>query len=354
MKENKFWKGKKVLVTGHTGFKGTWLTLWLNSLGAEVYGYSLDPLSIPNLFQITDASQECHSCYGDINNLQKLLQYMTTIQPQIIFHLAAQPIVGTSYEDPINTFNTNVLGTAHVLEAARKTKSVKIVINISSDKCYENDDLPNRLFNEEDRLGGNDPYAASKACAELVIKAYRKSYFNQDSQSKQIVSSVRAGNVIGGGDWSKDRLLPDISRAFIEGKGIKIRKPNAVRPWQHVLEPLNGYLLLAEKMWVNKEYSGDWNFGPMDDKYMTVEKLVNLSMELWGKKINVEYDSDYHYESTYLKLDSSKAIQKIGWRPKLTKKESIEWTVQWYKNYISGNDMKLFTLTQIKDYQSIL
>lgn len=349
-----FWKGKKVLITGHSGFKGTWLTLWLTSLGAEVIGYSLDPPSNPNLYEITDASQDCYSLLGDINDFSKLSETITTYQPQIIFHMAAQPLVRKSYHYPIETFQTNVIGTVHVLEAARKTSSVRVIVNITSDKCYKNFDNDQKSFCEDDKMGGHDPYSASKACAELVTESYQKSFLNLECNSEVRLASARAGNVIGGGDWAEDRLFTDIMKAFLYGKVLNIRNPNAVRPWQHVLEPLNGYLLLAEKLWNDSLYSGGWNFGPMEDKSISVDDVVNMTIQLWGKQIKINYD-DYHHphESPFLKLNSSKAFQKLGWKPKLSTIESLEWTVQWYKNYEQGENMKKFTIKQIKDFQKL-
>ncbi|MCM3677502.1 CDP-glucose 4,6-dehydratase [Peribacillus simplex] len=354
MINKEFWNGKKVLITGHTGFKGTWLTLWLASLGAEVIGYSLDPPSSPNLYEITETSRECLSYYGDINNYSQLQETMTTYQPQIIFHMAAQPLVRTSYQYPIETFHTNVIGTVHVLEAVRKTASARVVINITSDKCYQNNDKDPRSFCENDRLGGHDPYSASKACAELVTESYRKSFFNLKCHSDIRLASARAGNVIGGGDWAEGRLFTDMMKAFLYGKALNIRNPNAVRPWQHVLEPLNGYLLLAEKLWNDSQYSDGWNFGPIAEKDISVDEVVNITMKLWDKQIEINYDNNDHpHESPFLKLNSSNAFQRLGWKPKLSTKESIDWAVQWYKNYEVGENMNKFTLKQINDFQKL-
>ena len=244
-----FWKGRKVLITGHAGFKGTWLTVWLHSLGAHVIGYSLAPATTPSMYHITQASNCCTSYYGDINCFPQLLEVMFNNQPEIIFHLAAQPLVRKSYVSPIETFQTNVLGTVHVFEAARQTKSVRAIINVTSDKCYENKETGNKLFNENDRMGGHDPYSASKGCSELITESYRQSFFHDHGLYDQRLASARAGNVIGGGDWAEDRLFPDIVRAFLHLEKLTIRYPNSVRPWQHVLEPLSGYMLLAEKLW---------------------------------------------------------------------------------------------------------
>lgn len=354
MLNQSFWKEKKVLVTGHTGFKGTWLTLWLNSLGAKVIGFSQDPPTSPNMFHITEAANDCESCLGDINHFPQLLQTIIDNQPEIIFHLAAQPLVRKSYMNPAETFKTNVLGTVHVLEAARQTKSVRVIINVTSDKCYENNDMKNRIFKENDRFGGHDPYSASKGCAEIVTESFRKSFFNENSLYDQRLASARAGNVIGGGDWAEDRLFPDIVRAFLHSKKMTIRYPKSVRPWQHVLEPLSGYILLAEKLWKDQTYSCGWNFGPIGKEMLTVDEIVKMSMDLWGKDIEINYDVNSHlHESTILLLDSSNAIQKLGWKPKLSMKSSIEWTIQWYQNYEAGMNMHEFTSNQIKKFQKL-
>lgn len=354
MINEEFWRGKKVFITGHTGFKGTWLTLWLTSLGAEVFGYSLDPPSNPNLYKITAAAQDCDSLFGDINDFSKLSVAMTTFQPQIVFHMAAQPLVRKSYHYPIETFQTNVLGTVHLLEAARKTSSVRVIVNITSDKCYQNHEKEQKPFCENDRMGGYDPYSASKACAEIITESYRNSFLNLKCDSDVRLASARAGNVIGGGDWAEDRLFTDMMKAFLYGDVLNIRNPNAVRPWQHVLEPLNGYVLLAEKLWSDSQYGGGWNFGPMEEKDINVDEVVNMTKQIWGKEIAITYDQTNNpHESSYLKLNSSKAFQILGWKPKLSTTESIEWAVQWYRSYEKGENMKKLTLQQIKNFQSL-
>lgn len=351
MQDHSFWIGKKVFITGHTGFKGTWLSQWLATLGATVIGYSLDPPSIPNLFDITDTSEDCLSCHGDINDFEQLVQTMKYYQPHIIFHMAAQPLVRKSYQSPIETFRTNVLGTVHVFEAARQTNSVKVIVNVTSDKCYENN-KSKKIFQEEDRIGGHDPYSASKGCAELVTTSYRSSFFHNELKSCAKLASARAGNVIGGGDWAVDRLFPDVMRAFLERKKLIIRNRNAIRPWQHVLEPLSGYLLLAQKLWEDSSYCGAWNFGPTLNKEYTAHDVIQIAMQLWDRKVDIIYDSDLNpYEAEHLRLDSSKAVQKLGWVPKLSTWEAIDWTVQWYKNFELGTNMKTFTVNQIKSYE---
>lgn len=339
------------MITGHTGFKGTWLTHWLATLGAEVIGYSLDPPSTPNLFEITNAAAICLSCHGDINDFEQLMKTMKYYKPQIIYHMAAQPLVRRSYQNPIETFKTNVLGTVHVLEAARQTNSTKVIVNVTSDKCYENINL-NQSFKEEDRIGGHDPYSASKGCAELVTNSYRKSFFHHEQGLR--LASVRAGNVIGGGDWAEDRLFPDVMRAFLERKRLVIRNRNAIRPWQHVLDALSGYLLLARRLWDDSSYGEGWNFGPNTKKAFTVDDIIQMIIKLFGKNIDITYDRDLiPYEAEYLRLDSSKAIKKLGWAPKLSTRDAIDWTVQWFKNFESGTNMKIFTVSQIKRYEEL-
>jgi CDP-glucose 4,6-dehydratase len=354
MPNTAFWNEKKVFVTGHTGFKGTWLSHWLSSLGANLIGYSLNPPTTPNLFDLTNASGECQSCHGDINDFQQLEHTMKQYQPDIIFHLAAQPLVRKSYQNPIETFKTNVLGTAHVLEAARLTKSVKVIVNVTSDKCYENT-INKKSFQEQDRMGGHDPYSASKGCAELVTESYRRSFFQTKHFPCINLASARAGNVIGGGDWAEERLIPDVMRAFLECKKLIIRNRHAVRPWQHVLEPLNGYIQLAEKLWESSSYCGGWNFGPSLSQEFTVQDVLDMTMQLWGRKIDITYeDNEQHpHEAAYLQLDSSKASQLLGWLPKLSTKEAIRWTVEWFKNYELGTAMGPFTVKQIKRYEKL-
>ncbi|MGG1399786.1 CDP-glucose 4,6-dehydratase [Bacillus salipaludis] len=354
MPNHEFWNEKQVFVTGHTGFKGTWLSLWLSSLGAKVTGYSLKPPTSPNLFDLTNVAADCQSCYGDINDFEQLEQTIKHYQPDIIFHLAAQPLVRNSYQNPIETFKTNVLGTAHVLEAARHIKSVRVIVNITSDKCYENT-MVKKSFQEHDRIGGHDPYSASKGCAELVTESYRRSFFQTTHIPTINLASARAGNVIGGGDWAEERLMPDVMRSFLEGQKLIIRNRNAVRPWQHVLEPLCGYILLAERLWDDSSYSGGWNFGPSISQECTVQDVLDMTMQLWGRKIDITYDNNklHPHEASYLQLDSSKASKLLRWVPKLSTKEAVHWTVEWFRNYESGTVMGPFTMNQIKRYEQI-
>ncbi|MFB9330022.1 CDP-glucose 4,6-dehydratase [Paenibacillus aurantiacus] len=349
-----FWKGKKVLLTGHSGFKGTWLTMWLHDLGAHVAGYSLAPASAPNMFHLTEAANSCTNYVGDINDFSRLLAVMTQTQPDIIVHMAAQPLVRTSYLFPTETFQTNILGTVHVFEAARQTKSVRVIINVTSDKCYENTDTGPMFYKESDRIGGHDPYSASKGCSELITESYRQSFFHDHGPYDQRLASARAGNVIGGGDWAEDRLLPDIVRALLHSEPLTIRNPHSVRPWQHVLEPLSGYLLLAEKCWADRAYCRGWNFGPMSQDMLTVEQIVKKTTARWGKDLDIH--EDYRArprESAVLRLDSSDAILRLGWRPKLSIHSAIEWTVDWYKSYEAGMNMRAYTLKQIERFHEL-
>lgn len=351
MASSSFWNKKKVFITGHTGFKGSWLTLFLTSLGAEVVGYSSHPPSIPNLFEQGNVAKECITIKGDITDYDSLLHALKHHNPDILFHLAAQPIVTTSYKDPIETFKTNVLGTVHVLEAAKQIESIRSIINVTSDKCYENDGSGNRAFVESDRLGGFDPYSASKACAELVATSYQNSFFRTNTQN---LASVRAGNVIGGGDWAKDRLFPDVIRAYLQDATLNIRNKHAIRPWQHVLDPLHGYILLAEKLWQDAAYAEAWNFGPMNESNRTVYEVIQSIMKLWNQPLTVlSPHTNTPYESPILTLDSTKAVNKLGWTPKLSTYYSIAWTVDWYKKYASGENMESFTRQQIDAFKNL-
>ncbi|WP_341519342.1 CDP-glucose 4,6-dehydratase [Bacillus paramobilis] len=351
MDSSSFWNKKKVFITGHTGFKGSWLTLFLTSLGAEVVGFSSHPPSIPNLFEQGNIAKECITIHGDITDYDSLFHALQQHNPDILFHLAAQPIVTISYKNPIETFKTNVLGTVHVLEAAKHIDSIRSIINVTSDKCYENDGSGNQAFVETDRLGGFDPYSASKACAELVATSYQKSFFRTHTQK---LASVRAGNVIGGGDWAEDRLFPDVIRAYLQDGTLNIRNKHAIRPWQHVLDPLHGYILLAEKLWKDAEYAAAWNFGPMNEPNRTVHDVVQSIMKLWNRPLTIlSPHTNTPYESPILTLNSTKAINKLGWTPKLSTDHSIAWTVDWYKKYASGENMKSFTRQQIDAFKNL-
>lgn len=336
MKYVDFFYGKTVLVTGHTGFKGSWLSLWLENLGAKVIGFALDPYTSRDNFVISKLSNRMTDIRGDARNLDDFSSVVKKYDPEIIFHLAAQPLLTLSYKIPRETVETNVMGTVNVLEAFRKSKRARTLIVVTSDKCYENREWVYG-YREIDPLGGYDPYSSSKAAAELIVSAYIRSFFNPDNYDshRKVVATVRAGNVLGGGDWREGRILPDCIRAIESDKEILIRNPDSVRPWQFVLEPLNGYLLLASKMHDDPErYSGSWNFGPAANSIITVRKLVEKVINYYGKGLMKEIQSkaDLH-ESKLLNLDISKATYLLGWKPKLSIDEAIKMTIEWYKNY---------------------
>ena len=349
-----FWSDKVVLVTGHTGFKGAWLSLWLKKLGAKVIGYSLPPPTTPSLFSLARVADDMESVEGDIRDLEHLRAVIHRHQPDIVMHLAAQALVRYSYRNPVETYATNVMGTVHVLEAVRQSNSIRAVLNVTSDKCYENREWI-WGYREVEPLGGHDPYSSSKACAELVTAAYRQSYFTGSDESVgAVVASARAGNVIGGGDWAEDRLIPDVVRAFLREQAIMIRRPAAVRPWQHVLDPLGGYLLLLERMWDRKNrFDQAWNFGPSVHDAKPVQWIVERMMELWGDKASMELDTSAQpHEAGMLSLDCSKARTALGWTPRLGLDKALEWTVEWYKAYKRGDDMRGLTEGQIDRYQN--
>lgn len=346
-----FWADKKVLITGHTGFKGSWLSLWLQRLGANVVGYSIDPPSEINLYSLADVSENMVSLHGDIRDREHLSQIIELYQPEIIFHLAAQPIVRSSFADPVLTFDVNVMGTVNLLDGLRNNNSARVIINVTSDKCYENREWP-WGYREIDPMGGADPYSASKGCAELVTNAFRRSFFH----GKDVyLASVRAGNVIGGGDWAEDRLVPDIVRACHSRRPVNIRNPHAVRPWQHVLEPLNGYMSLAEKLWeYGESFSEGWNFGPDNENILTVEEITRELVTRWGDGATWNLDhSDHPKESQILQLDCSKAKNKLGWTPVLNLDKTLEWTIDAYKHYYNGFYMQDIVLKQIGAYENL-
>ena len=331
-----FFKDRKVMVTGHTGFKGSWLSLWLEKLGAKVIGFALDPYTSRDNFVISKLSDRMMDIRGDVRNSDHFSSVVKKYEPEIIFHLAAQPLLTLSYKIPRETVETNVMGTVNVLEAFRKSKTARTLIVVTSDKCYENREWVYG-YREIDPLGGYDPYSSSKAAAELIVSAYIRSFFNPDNYDshRKVVATVRAGNVLGGGDWREGRILPDCIRAIESDKEILIRNPDSVRPWQFVLEPLNGYLLLASKMHDDPErYSGSWNFGPAANSIITVRKLVEKVIKYYGKGSMKEIQSkaDLH-ESKLLNLDISKATYLLGWKPKMSIDEAIKMTIEWYKNY---------------------
>lgn len=347
-----FWGGKKILVTGHTGFKGSWLSLWLHSLGAQVVGYSLEPPTKPNIFETINFNKDIISIIGDVRDRKKLTNVIEDYSPEIVFHLAAQPIVRESYVNPIETLEINIIGTANLLNIIKDSKSVKVVVNVTSDKCYENKETY-QGYKETDPMGGYDPYSCSKGCSELITSSFRRSFLNERGIQ---LASARAGNVIGGGDWAEDRLVPDIIKSLSKNIAPIIRNPYAVRPWQHVLEPLNGYMMLAEKLYNDKEkYAEAWNFGPDDENIITVADLINRLKEEWGAK-DKTYKLDVAnnpHEAQILKLDCKKAKLKLGWHPTLSIEDTIAWTVHWYKEYYNNLNMKQFTLKQIRDFENL-
>jgi CDP-glucose 4,6-dehydratase len=353
----KFWKGKRVLITGNTGFKGSWLSLLLQTLEADVIGYALTPPTNPSLFEVAMVDQEMITIFGDIRDLNHLHRVFTEHRPEIVIHMAAQPLVRYSYLNPVETYSTNVMGTVNLLEAVRRTKSVRAVVNVTSDKCYENREQ-DRGYHESEAMGGYDPYSNSKGCAELVTAAYRNSYFDPKKHSSHGVgvASGRAGNVIGGGDWAKDRLVPDIIKSFESGKRVSIRYPHAIRPWQHVLEPLRGYLMLAENLYTNgAKFSQAWNFGPNDDDTKPVSFIVEAMTKIWGEDAKWSLDKNFHpHEANYLKLDISKAHLELDWQPVMRLSDTLKLIVEWSKHFKAGENMRDFTINQIKDYQNNL
>ncbi len=351
-----FWSGKRVLITGHTGFKGSWLALWLQELGADVVGLALEPPTTPSLFKDGRVGEGMTSLIGDVRDLDVVVKTIERYQPEIIFHMAAQSLVRPSYDSPVETYATNVMGTVHVLEAMRRVGSARVGIFVTSDKCYENNESELWGYREHDPMGGSDPYSSSKGCAELVVSSYRNSYFEARAEASRVaIASVRAGNVIGGGDWADDRLLPDIVRAFSAGRSVRIRRPDAVRPWQHVLGPLDGYMQLAEQLWEEgKEYTGGWNFGPADGDARSVQYVVEQMIERWGSVASATFDeSDHPHEATNLRLDCSKARTLLGWHSRLALDEALAWTVEWYRSVDQGADPQALTVDQIHRYRQL-
>ena len=346
------YKGKKVVVTGHTGFKGSWLVQWLHKLGADVYGYSLEAPSNPNHLALIKVDMK--SIIADVRDLDTMTKYFDAVQPDIVFHLAAQALVRASYDDPVETFSTNVMGTLNVFEACRKTKSVKAIVTITSDKCYENKEWI-WGYRENDPMGGYDPYSASKGCVELLTSSYRNSYFNINNYNKThnvLLASGRAGNVIGGGDWADDRLIPDMIRAASQDVFVSIRNPKATRPWQHVLEPLSGYLTLGWRLLEqNMSYAEGWNFGPEASSNLSVEEVFNISKKHWDK-IDAVFNPNLaeHHEANLLMLDCSKANKLMKWKPVWDINNTLAKTIEWYKAYYNNNEIQ--TLQNIYDYVS--
>jgi len=346
-----FWNGKRVLITGHTGFKGGWLSLWLQKMGANLSGLALEPPTSPSLFNVANVKGGMEHQIVDIRDYNALNRYIAKFNPEIIFHMAAQPLVRYSYKNPIETYATNVMGTVHVLEAARKSGSVKAIVNVTTDKCYENNEW-HWGYRENERMGGDDPYASSKGCVELLSNAYQRSFFEYENIA---MATARAGNVIGGGDWAKDRLVPDILNSIEKNKSILIRNPKSIRPWQHVLECLSGYLILAENLFNHKQaYSEGWNFGPNDQDAKPVCWIADKLIELCDSNIFWELDKKHQlHEASFLKLDNSKSLHRLNWRPRLTLEEALFFIVDWHDSWQSNVDMKLKCFNQIDNFNKI-
>lgn len=346
-----FWNGKRVYLTGHTGFKGSWLSLWLQQMGAIVKGYSLEPITYPNLFTQAKVAENMESEIGDITDLNHITESMVRFNPDVLIHMAAQPLVRLSYQEPALTYATNVMGTVNVLESARKCTNLKAIVSVTTDKCYENKEWP-WGYRENEPMGGHDPYSSSKGCAELVTSAYRSSFFStKDSPN---LASARAGNVIGGGDWSNDRLIPDILKAFEKKEAVIVRNPLATRPWQHVLEPLAGYLILAQNLYQDgSDYAEGWNFGPKDEDCKSVSWILDKMVSKWGNGASWELDKNNNpHEAGYLKLDCSKAATQLNWYPKWNLNYTLESIINWHQNYLNGKNIQEQCLLEINKYQN--
>ncbi|HWH83109.1 MAG TPA: CDP-glucose 4,6-dehydratase [Burkholderiaceae bacterium] len=346
--DSAFWRAKRVLLTGHTGFKGGWLSMWLQSLGAEVCGLALAPSGEHHLHGVARVADGMQSVIGDIRDFEVVRKAMAACRPEIVIHMAAQPLVRLSYSEPIATYATNVMGTVHVLEAARLTDSVRCIVNVTTDKCYENREWV-WGYRESEPMGGHDPYSNSKGCSELVSAAYRDSFFGRSGVA---LATARAGNVIGGGDWAADRLVPDILRAFERGEPAVIRNPSSIRPWQHVLEPLSGYLVLAEQLWDGGEaFAEGWNFGPRDEDARPVQWIVERMVRDWGGDASWRRDGgDHPHEANQLKLDISKAQARLGWRPRWSLEQALGHICNWHRAWLARDDMRSLCLAQIGHY----
>jgi len=344
-----FWKGKKVYLTGHTGFKGSWLSLWLQNMGAEVKGYSLELNTEPTLFKKANVAEGMESEFGDIRDLEQLSKSLVSFSPDILIHMAAQPLVRLSYLEPVDTYTTNVIGTVNVLEAARKCSNLKAIVSVTTDKCYENKEWE-WGYRENEPMGGHDPYSSSKGCAELVTSAYRRSFFSSEGTAS--LASARAGNVIGGGDWAEDRLIPDILRAFEKSEPVVIRNPLSTRPWQHVLEPLSGYLILAQELFLNGDnFAEGWNFGPKDEDCKPVGWILDQMVKFWGNNASWTLDENNNpHEAGFLKLDCSKASNRLKWNPKWNLQLTLKSIVDWHQIYIDDGDLKKECLKNINTY----
>jgi len=348
-----FWKGKRVFVTGHTGFKGAWFCLWLKHLGAEVTGYALGPATNPCLFLAANVSNGMDSRIGDVRDRQGLARTMLDARPEVVIHMAAQSLVRYSYSHPVETYETNVLGTVNLLEAVRQCDSVKSVLVVTSDKCYENQEREEG-YREDEPMGGFDPYSSSKGCTELVVSAYRRSFFEDEKQVA--IATARAGNVIGGGDWSEDRLIPDMVRAFAAKEPVVIRNPSAVRPWQHVFDALHGYLLLMERMEDDPaSFSGAWNFGPADEDARDVAWIVEQFVHTWGGAgWRIEADAGKLHEAHWLRLDCSKARRELNWRPVLDIERALQWIADWYSAYYDKRDVRIISQQHLDQFQQMV
>jgi CDP-glucose 4,6-dehydratase len=348
---SEFWCDRSVLVTGHTGFKGAWLALWLQALGARVSGFSLGVPTQPSLFELARVGEGMESIYGDVRDLGALLAAFVTARPEIVFHMAAQSLVRRSFTEPRATYEVNVMGTVNLLDAVRRNGSVRVVVNVTSDKCYENREWE-WAYREHEPMGGHDPYSSSKGCAELVTDAFRRSFFQREDGTR--LASARAGNVIGGGDWAEDRLIPDLMRAALAGGSVRVRNPDSVRPWQHVLNPLDGYLTLARALWSSAELVGGWNFGPAEEDARPVSWIVERIAQRWPQELTMALDrgrdrSDPH-EARCLKLDSSRARARLGWRPRWGLEQGLDAVLAWYSALEAQEDMRAVTLAQIESF----
>jgi CDP-glucose 4,6-dehydratase len=347
--EPSFWQGRRVLLTGHTGFKGAWLALWLQSLGAQVCGFANGVPTEPSLHELARVGEDMQSVHGDIRDSTTIAAALAAHRPEIVIHMAAQSLVRRSFADPRETYETNVMGTVNLLDAVRRNGNVRVLVNVTSDKCYDNREWE-WGYREHEPMGGHDPYSNSKGCAELVTDAYRRSFFSDPDGAR--VASARAGNVIGGGDWAEDRLVPDLMRAALTDEPLRLRNPEAIRPWQHVLNPLSGYLVLAQALWESSDYASAWNFGPAEEDARTVAWIVTRLSELWQGELHVSEDPGPHpHEARYLKLDSSRARAYLGWRPTWDLVDGLEAVVNWYLGLREGGDMQAITCEQIRAFQ---
>ena len=345
----RFWRGRRVLLTGHTGFKGSWLSVWLQSLGAELTGLSVDVPTEPSLYRLARLGDLVEWIEADVRDFEAVHRAVASIRPEVVIHMAAQSLVHRSYADPRETYGTNVMGTVNVLEAVRQVGGVRVVVNVTSDKCYENREWE-WGYREDEPMGGHDPYSNSKGCAELVTAAYRRSFFEPAGSATRL-ASVRAGNVIGGGDWGEDRLVPDLMRAVLAGETLAVRNPAAIRPWQHVLNPLSGYLTLAQALWDGPSFVGGWNFGPADDDVQRVDWMVGRVSERWPGTVRSSHvEAPHPHEAQYLKLDSSRARARLGWRPVWDLASGIDAVVEWYSAYADGADAFALTLAQVERF----